>query len=49
LFRVLAKNPDDFASAEVRPDKELTVGDPVEGFSLSRKLFLWIVPERKDK
>lgn len=32
-----------------KPDKEQTVGDPVEGFSLSHKLFLWIVPQRNQK
>jgi SAM-dependent methyltransferase len=38
-----------FDMGDWKPDKELRVGDPVQGFSLSRKLFLWIVPERNGK
>lgn len=38
-----------FGMGDWKPDKELTVGDPVQGFSLSRKLFLWIVPQRKGR
>jgi SAM-dependent methyltransferase len=38
-----------FDMGDWKPDKELMVGDPVQGFSLSRKLFLWIVPERNGK
>jgi hypothetical protein len=32
-----------------KPDNELNVGDPVEGFSLSRRLFLWIIPQHSEK
>lgn len=35
-----------FDMGDWKPAKEFRVGDPVEGFSLSRKLFLWIVPDR---
>jgi SAM-dependent methyltransferase len=38
-----------FGMGDWKPDKELNVGDPVEGFSLSRKLFLWTIPQRNDK
>jgi ribosomal protein L11 methylase PrmA len=38
-----------FGMGDWKPDKEMNVGDPVEGFSLSHKLFLWIVPERNRK
>src|SRR5437016_3826982 len=38
-----------FGMGDWKPDKEMSVGDPVEGFSLSRRLFLWIVPQRNDK
>jgi SAM-dependent methyltransferase len=38
-----------FDMGDWKPDRELMVGDPVQGFSLSRKLFLWIVPERNGK
>jgi hypothetical protein len=32
-----------------KPDKEMNVGDPVEGFSLSRKLYLWAIPQPNEK
>jgi SAM-dependent methyltransferase len=38
-----------FGMGDWKPDKELTVGDPVEGFSISHKLFLWTVPQAKKK
>jgi SAM-dependent methyltransferase len=38
-----------FGMGDWKPDKELNVGDPVDGFSLSRKLFLWTIPQRNDK
>jgi SAM-dependent methyltransferase len=38
-----------FDMGDWKPDKELTVGDPVEGFSLSHKLFLWTIPQRDQK
>jgi SAM-dependent methyltransferase len=38
-----------FGMGDWKPDKEMNVGNPVEGFSLSRKLLLWIVPERSGK
>jgi SAM-dependent methyltransferase len=38
-----------FRMGDWKPDKELNVGDPVEGFSLSRRLFLWTIPQRNDK
>jgi SAM-dependent methyltransferase len=38
-----------FGMGDWKPDKELNVGDPVDGFSLSRKLFLWTIPQRIDK
>ena len=38
-----------FDMGDWKPDRELRVGDPVEGFSLSHKLFLWIVPQRSEK
>jgi SAM-dependent methyltransferase len=38
-----------FGMGDWKPDKALTVGDPVEGFSLSRKLFLWTIPQRNEK
>jgi SAM-dependent methyltransferase len=38
-----------FGMGDWKPDKELIVGDPVEGFSLSRKLFLWTIPQRNEK
>ena len=38
-----------FGMGDWKPDKELRVGDPVEGFSLSHKLFLWIIPQRSER
>ncbi len=38
-----------FGMGDWKPDKELLVGDPVEGFSLSHKLFLWTIPQRNGK
>jgi SAM-dependent methyltransferase len=38
-----------FDMGDWKPDKELRVGDPVEGFSLSHKLFLWTVPQHSEK
>jgi SAM-dependent methyltransferase len=38
-----------FGMGDWKPDKELRVGDPVEGFSLSHKLFLWTIPQRNEK
>ena len=38
-----------FGMGDWKPDKEMNVGDPVEGFSLSRKLFLWTIPQRSEK
>jgi SAM-dependent methyltransferase len=38
-----------FGMGDWKPDKALTVGDSVEGFSLSRKLFLWTIPPRNEK
>jgi hypothetical protein len=38
-----------FGMGDWKPDKEMNVGDPVEGFSLSRKLFLWTIPQRNEK
>ncbi len=38
-----------FGMGDWKPDKELLVGDPVEGFSLSHKLFLWTIPQRNEK
>jgi hypothetical protein len=38
-----------FGMGDWKPDKEVSVGDPVEGFSLSQKLFLWTIPQRNDK
>jgi len=38
-----------FGMGDWKPDKELTVGDPVEGFSISHKLFLWTVPQATKK
>jgi len=38
-----------FGMGDWKPDKELRVGDPVEEFSLSHKLFLWIIPQRNEK
>jgi SAM-dependent methyltransferase len=38
-----------FGMGDWKPDKEMNVGDQVEGFSLSRKLFLWTIPQRKEK
>jgi SAM-dependent methyltransferase len=38
-----------FDMGDWKPDKELVVGDPVEGFSLSHKLFLWAIPQSKEK
>ena|ERR1700676_3460474 len=38
-----------FGMGDWKPDKELIVGDPVEGFSLSHKLFLWTIPQRNEK
>jgi len=38
-----------FGMGDWKPVKELIVGDPVEGFSLSRKLFLWTIPQRNEK
>jgi SAM-dependent methyltransferase len=38
-----------FDMGDWKPDKELVVGDPVEGFSLSHKLFLWTIPQSKEK
>jgi SAM-dependent methyltransferase len=36
-----------FGMGDWKPDKEMNVGDPAEGFSLSRKLFLWTIPPPK--
>lgn len=38
-----------FGMGDWKPDKELMVGDPVEGFALSHKLFLWTIPQRNEK
>src|SRR5580704_6282571 len=38
-----------FGMGDWKPDKALTVGDSVEGFSLSHKLFLWTIPQRNEK
>ena len=38
-----------FGMGDWKPDKQMNVGDPVEGFSLSRKLFLWTIRQRNDK
>jgi SAM-dependent methyltransferase len=38
-----------FGMGDWKPDKGMNVGDPVEGFSLSRKLFLWTIPQRNEK
>jgi hypothetical protein len=38
-----------FGMSDWKPDKEMNVGDPVEGFSLSRKLFLWTIPQPNKK
>jgi SAM-dependent methyltransferase len=38
-----------FGMGDWKPDKELNVGGPVEGFSLSRKLFLWTIPQPNKK
>jgi SAM-dependent methyltransferase len=38
-----------FGMGDWKPDKEMNVGDPVEGFSLSRKLFLRAIPQRNEK
>src|ERR1700686_4933270 len=38
-----------FGMGDWKPDKELMVGDPVQGFSLSHKLFLWTIPQRNEK
>jgi SAM-dependent methyltransferase len=38
-----------FGMGDWKPDKEMSVGDPVEGFSLSRKLFLWTLPQPNKK
>jgi SAM-dependent methyltransferase len=38
-----------FGMGNWKPDKEMNVGDPVEGFSLSRNLFLWTIPHRNEK
>jgi SAM-dependent methyltransferase len=38
-----------FDMGDWKPDKELLVGDPVQGFSLSHRLFLWTIPQRSDK
>jgi precorrin-6B methylase 2 len=37
-----------FGMGDWKPDTELTVGDPSEE-SFSHRLYLWIVPERKEK
>jgi cyclopropane fatty-acyl-phospholipid synthase-like methyltransferase len=34
-----------FGMGDWKPDKELIAGDPADGYTLSHKLFLWIVPE----
>jgi len=38
-----------FGRGDWRPDQEMNVADPVERFSLGRKLFLWTIPKRKRK
>jgi SAM-dependent methyltransferase len=38
-----------FGMGDWKPEKEMNVGDPVEGFSLSRRLFLWTIPQRSEK
>ena len=40
-----------FDMGDWKPDKEFTLGDDSDGddFGLSYKVFLWIVPERKEK
>jgi SAM-dependent methyltransferase len=38
-----------FGMGDWKPEKELMVGDPVQGFSLSHKLFLWTIPQRNEK
>jgi SAM-dependent methyltransferase len=38
-----------FGMGDWKPDKELMIGDPVEEFSLSHKLFLWTIPQRNQK
>jgi hypothetical protein len=38
-----------FGMGDWKPNKEMIVGSPVEGFSLSHKLFLWTIPRRIDK
>jgi SAM-dependent methyltransferase len=38
-----------FGMGDWKPDREMNVGDPVEGFSLSRRLFLWTIPQRNEK
>jgi SAM-dependent methyltransferase len=35
-----------FGMGDWKPDQELTVGNPSEEFTLSQKLYLWIVPAR---
>ena len=37
-----------FSMGDWKPDRELTVGDPSEE-SFSHRLYLWTVPQRKDK
>ena len=38
-----------FGMGDWKPEKELMVGEPVQGFSLSHKLFLWTIPQRNEK
>ena len=38
-----------FGMGDWKPAKEMNVGDPVQGFSLSRKLFLWTIPQPNEK
>ncbi len=38
-----------FDMGDWKPDKELTVGGPVKGFSISHKLFLWTIPQANKK
>jgi SAM-dependent methyltransferase len=38
-----------FGMGDWKPDKEINVGDPAEGFFLSRKLFLWTIPQRNER
>jgi SAM-dependent methyltransferase len=38
-----------FDMGDWKPDRELTVGGPVEGFSISHKLYLWTIPQANKK